>query len=286
MRKFFALALVAIAAAAFTACDTTGLMSGDNKTTTNGLEYKIVEDKDDSVAKVGNVLELYLTVRNHKDSVLGSTYQRNTGPDIVTLTAPSRRMDLMGGLVLLSAGDSAIFYIPTDSMFAGQAAANRPAYLPAGSKLAYHIRVKNRYSDRGAIVTKQLESLKAFAATKSLKVEQDADGILYAITEKKSTKANLPDDSVAIAYKGTTLAGTIFDESGQRGPYGVILGQGRVIPGWDKGLLHFGEGDKGYLMVTSDKAYGDGGDGTGLIPPFTPLIFEIEIVKNYGSKKQ
>lgn len=283
MRKLILIAAIAASSLGLISCSETNTTTGDLKVTANGLKYKIVKDVDDSTAKVGNILELYLTARTEKDSILGSTYQRNAGPDLIPITPPSRSMDLMGGLTLLSAGDSAIFYLPTDSMFFGNEE-RRPPYFPKGSYVCYHIKVKSRLKDRSELITRQNTQLKEFAATKGLKVEED-NGVMYAITEKKSTSNALPGDSILVSYKGTKLDGQVFDESTGRGPYGLVLGKSSVIQGWTQGLTHFGKGDKGYLLINSDLGYGDQGDGVGVIPPFTPLIFEIEIADLIAKKK-
>lgn len=56
------------------------------------------------------------------------------------------------------------------------------------------------------------------------------------------------------------------------------LGSGQVIKGWDLGVPCMLEGETRELVVASDLAYGAAGRGAS-IPPNTPLIFTIELVK-------
>ena len=70
-----------------------------------------------------------------------------------------------------------------------------------------------------------------------------------------------------------------FDSSKDQGkPFSFILGEGQVIPGWDKGIVGMKTGGKRKLIV--GPAYGYGSTGaTHLIPPNSSLIYEIELIK-------
>ncbi len=61
-------------------------------------------------------------------------------------------------------------------------------------------------------------------------------------------------------------------------PLQVIVGAGRVIPGWDEGLLLINEGSKARFIIPSALAYGAQGNGDD-IKPYNTLVFDIELVK-------
>lgn len=85
-------------------------------------------------------------------------------------------------------------------------------------------------------------------------------------------------DTVVINYKGTLLDGTQFDSSYDRGvPFETKIGIGAVIKGWDVGVLGMKVGGKRKLTIPSSMAYGEQGAG-GVIPPNSPLIFEMELL--------
>ncbi|MES2742901.1 MAG: FKBP-type peptidyl-prolyl cis-trans isomerase [Pseudomonadota bacterium] len=72
--------------------------------------------------------------------------------------------------------------------------------------------------------------------------------------------------------------GTQFDSSVGRGPFEFPLGRGAVIKGWDQGVQGMKVGGKRTLIIPSELAYGARGAGGGMIPPNSPLIFEVELL--------
>jgi len=75
--------------------------------------------------------------------------------------------------------------------------------------------------------------------------------------------------------------GKMFDTSATRGtPFGLMVGAGKVIKGWDEGLVGMKEKNaKRLLIIPPDKGYGEKGTGNGLIPPNSTLVFEIETLQ-------
>ena len=76
--------------------------------------------------------------------------------------------------------------------------------------------------------------------------------------------------------------GKKFDSSLDRGsPFSFPLGGGRVIAGWDEGVVGMKVGGKRTLVIPSDMAYGKRGAG-GVIPPDATLIFDVELLDVKG----
>ena len=59
-------------------------------------------------------------------------------------------------------------------------------------------------------------------------------------------------------------------------PVSMAVGVGRVIPGWDQGLILLNKGAKATFIVPSELGYGE--HGNQMIGPYTPLVFDVEIV--------
>ncbi len=84
---------------------------------------------------------------------------------------------------------------------------------------------------------------------------------------------------VTVHYTGTLTNGKKFDSSLDRNePFQFTLGEGRVIQGWEQGLIGMKVDGKRKLTIPASLAYGDQGAGSS-IPPGATLIFEIELLK-------
>lgn len=74
-------------------------------------------------------------------------------------------------------------------------------------------------------------------------------------------------------------AGKKFDSSLDRGdPFVFPLGGGRVIRGWDEGVVGMKVGGSRKLVIPGALAYGARGAGGGLIPPNATLIFDVQLL--------
>ncbi|KIA80945.1 MULTISPECIES: FKBP-type peptidyl-prolyl cis-trans isomerase [Chromobacterium] len=80
-------------------------------------------------------------------------------------------------------------------------------------------------------------------------------------------------------YTGWLEDGTKFDSSVDKGrPFQCVIGTGRVIKGWDQGMMGMKVGGKRKLWVPAHLAYGERQIGDR-IPPNSNLVFEIELLE-------
>ncbi|KAK8817138.1 FK506 binding protein [Blastocystis sp. ATCC 50177/Nand II] len=98
----------------------------------------------------------------------------------------------------------------------------------------------------------------------------------------------VPDDCSQKAANGNTVTvhytgylyknGMKFDSSLDRNaPFSVRLGAGRVIKGWEEGLLGMCAGEKRRLIIPAKLGYGMRGAG-GIIPGGATLVFDVEML--------
>ena len=111
-------------------------------------------------------------------------------------------------------------------------------------------------------------------------VQTTASGLQYLVLTKGTGIKPTASDTVLVNYKGTLLNGTEFDSSYKRNePLSLPLSG--VIAGWTEGMQLMPTGSKYRFFIPYNLAYGERGAG-GDIPPYSTLIFEIELLKVNG----
>ena len=118
------------------------------------------------------------------------------------------------------------------------------------------------------------EQIAAYVEEKEFEnVEITTTGLRFIpITTLSGGSALVNNDEVVIKYKGTLLNDAVFDE----GEFTVRLGTNAVIPGFEEGIKKMKVGEKAIIIFPSDIGYGT--NGSGSIPPFSPLLFEVEVL--------
>lgn len=84
---------------------------------------------------------------------------------------------------------------------------------------------------------------------------------------------------ITVQYRGFLADGTQFDSSYDKGrAFQCVIGTGRVIKGWDQGMMGMKVGGKRNLFVPAHLAYGEREIGNK-IPANSDLSFEIELLE-------
>src|SRR3989338_955724 len=106
----------------------------------------------------------------------------------------------------------------------------------------------------------------------------EIQGMQVEIQREGKGVAAKDGDLVTVHYTGTFADGTKFDSSLDRNAqFTFMVGKGKVIKGWDLGVIGMKVGEKRKLTVPPTLAYGTKGFLT--IPPNATLTFEVELLK-------
>lgn len=260
--------------------------------------------------KEGDIVQVILVVKNDKDSILtDSKDPKFNRPGTNYYEFPLMKPEFKGsfeqGLTIMSVGDSASFLVNVDSMYKGK---DLPPFLKKNSLLTYEaklIKIKSK-EEADKEQQKMAEEQKVMAELRKneepkalakylednkITTKPTANGLYYIETVKGKGAKAAKGDKVKVNYTGRLLDGSVFDTSDkataqaagtfdERRPYEPIeltLGEGRVIAGWEQGLLLMNEGSKGKLIIPSSLGYGE--QSGGPIPPYSTLVFDVELVK-------
>ena len=108
-----------------------------------------------------------------------------------------------------------------------------------------------------------------------------AGGVVVGIKKEAPEDAPkiLPGTIVKMDYAGWLPTGCLFDSSFLPGmnPLSFLVGNNQAIPGIEESLLTLKKGNIARIVIPPEKAYGPNGI-SGLIPPNSPLYFEVEIL--------
>ncbi|TAF64817.1 MAG: FKBP-type peptidyl-prolyl cis-trans isomerase [Cytophagales bacterium] len=260
----------------------------------SGISYILFAAKEKGKkVETGDILSLSVVVKNHKDSVLQSSYDAGFAYEVTT-QPPQFAGDPSEVLYQMQAGDSVITFIPIEMLIKGMGQDpndpnSYPVYAPKGTELKYLMKIhsikdaKTAEAEKenaiGAMKKEQEETIQKYLKNNNLQSVALPSGLHVIITknapEGRKAQAN---DMVAVHYKGYLLNGEVFDESYQRGePIEFTLGVGQVITGWDEGIGQMRIGEKAKLIIPSYLGYGEKGAG-GVIPPNAILVFDVELM--------
>lgn len=274
------------------------------KTTANGLEYMIAkhDDANKITPKPGDFVEIHIVVHLNtgtKDTILTDSRKNNDGkPFSFPFQKPQGgKVDLMEGFGMMAAGDSAIFRIPVDS-FAKQGPL--PPFMKKGMKLEYNtvmVSIKSQEQKKADDDAKAVQQktdddkkLQDYFTKNSLKPTKTASGLYYSITKEGAGNMAQAGQNVTVRYTGKTLEGIEFDSNVDTAfhhtePFSVVIGQGRVIRGWDEGLALLKKGSKATLYIPSPLAYGPQSPSPK-IAPNSILMFDVEVTDIKDAPKQ
>lgn len=107
-------------------------------------------------------------------------------------------------------------------------------------------------------------------------VKTTESGLQYIVLKQGKGKKPKTTDRVKVHYHGTTIDGTVFDSSVDKGvpsEFGVT----QVIKGWTEGLQLMKVGSKYKFFIPQELAYGQN-PRPGIIKPYMALIFEVELL--------
>lgn len=278
MIKNKTIALILSAGIALTGCE----QSSDNgiKRTSDGLMYRIVKDEPGELhPQIKDNVKMHVNIRIGDSVMLNSRKMNGNNPFEFPLMEGTFKSDWVNGVSLLTAGDSAIFYIPVDTA-KKYAQGQFPEFAKSGDTVTYEVFLVS-FESANAQLEKDDEQLQTYFQENNLNPQKTESG-LYYIIEQEGNGANIErGQKVTVNYTGQTLAGEKFDSNVDPDfqhvePFVFAAGVGQVIPGWDEGILLLKKGSKARFFIPSPLAYGSRGMGPK-IGPNSILIFDVEI---------
>jgi FKBP-type peptidyl-prolyl cis-trans isomerase FkpA len=274
-----------------------------------GVQYRFIKHDAKGANPVeGNVVRVSMlwTAKNAKgngDTVYRDSHLKGFGDSLGTIPIALKKSFngcLEQGIMMMAKGDSAVFRIKGDSLFLktfGCPPDKLPHAINGNTIFTFSIKLVSFQTQQEAMAEKQAEMQKRMAKSQArkgqeatdiatylkknnLNITPDADSIFYLQTTKGTGPQVKEGDSLEVKYTGMFLDGNVFDKSDRgtgKGTFPVIYSKHvSLIQGWISVLGKMNEGDKVRVLIPSKMGYG--ARGMGQIQPYTPLIFDMEIV--------
>ena len=174
------------------------------------------------------------------------------------------------GLTYMKEGGKARLIIPSDIGFGRYSYGNLPGY----STLIYDIELIEVIKDPVAHEASLLEN---YLTENDITIDPTASG-LYYIEELEGT-GNFPvqGNSCVVNFTGKLIDGRIFSKVLGADTYTFTIGITEIIAGFQEGVYLMKPGGKATFIIPSDIAYGSEGSPNRVIPPYSTLIFEVEL---------
>jgi len=101
-------------------------------------------------------------------------------------------------------------------------------------------------------------------------------GLQYKVLKQGDGAIAKATDKVRVKYEGRLTDGTVFDSTEKHGGKPATFAPNQVIKGWTEALTMMPVGSKWQLYIPHELGYG--GRPAGSIPPYSTLIFDVEVV--------
>ncbi len=264
------------------------------ETTETGLEYYFFEKTDGRKPELNEILSVYMVYRI-QDSIIFDSQQMGM-PMFLPMMASEYPGDIYEGFAMMAVGDSVIFRTDAASFYVHTAGMpEAPDYVKPGDQMIFDIRLLSVMNEdefaqeQQRLMEEQMAAdmqraddeeglMLEYLRQEGITVSPTESGLYYVELQAGDGPQPDPGNMVAVHYEGRLLDGTVFDSSYDRNqPLEFRLGQRQVIPGWDEGISYMRVGGKARLIIPSYLAYGERGAG-GVIPPFSTLVFDVELV--------
>ncbi len=266
-------------------------------TTESGLKVQMINDVDSEKPEDGQIMTLNMTYQDAEGEEMFNTSDRGEPVPIQYVDSVWKNSGVFyEAMSLLTIGDSISFSLNAEEFFKNTFKVEVPDTINKDSDISFNIGLvdamsRNQYAEyRNKLYTERREkifaeklvedgaSIDQFLEDNDIEATKTESGLRYIITEEGNGPKPEEGQTVVVHYNGELLDGTKFDSSYDNGkPFSFVLGQGRVIKGWDEGIALLNKGDKATLFVPSPLGYGERQAGE-VIKPYSILKFDVELI--------
>jgi len=268
-------------------CDEPSKYPGYTKTD-SGIYYKLHSfSESKKQVKEGDYVTADIYYRTMKDSTFFEGRRK------LQVTKPSFEGSIDECFLMLSKGEKATFILPAQQFFNKTLETNLPLFMDSTDNMKItldllEVQRKDEFLKEKEAFLNWIDDfgeyekvlLKQFLDQKKINTQPTKSGVYRVVIEQGDGPGVQEGDTVLVHYEGKFLNGKFFDSTKQRKqPFEFVYGQKwQVIEGMEEVIGLMNEGEKALAILPSDVAFGKTGSSTGIIPPYTSVIYEVTLV--------
>jgi FKBP-type peptidyl-prolyl cis-trans isomerase len=270
----------------------------------SGIDYKIIKDVPGTKVPMGDYIMVHAVTKANDTVISNSRQMANNEPQAAQVSEPKFAGDPMEVINMLTAGDSVVIRVPGDVFrkanpgmpehiksleFDIQVASVKTKAQFDNEQKAAQAKMMEEQAKQQAEADKKAEGQKIiddkliseYLAANKIKATKTASGLYYKIDAPGTGEQIKAGQTLDVMYEGKLLNGKVFDanmgpQAKRNTPISFAVGTGRVIKGWDEGLLLLKKGSKATFYIPSPLAYGPQSMGND-IPANSVLVFDVEV---------
>jgi len=259
------------------------------KKTKSGIYFKLTQFGESSVkAKPGDYITADITYKTINDSVFFEGRRK------IKVTEPSYFGSVDECFLMLAEEEKASFILSAKDFFHKTLETTLPRFIDDDAPMIIDIDMVDIQTEEEYIREKEaflhwIEDfgdyekviLRQYIEQEKIDIEPTASGLYHLIVAEGNGNAVYTGDTITVHYEGHFLNGKFFDSTKRRNsPFQFVYGKKwQVIEGLEEAIGRMTEGEKALFILPSQIGFGETGSSTGIIPPYTSTVFEVELVE-------
>jgi len=259
------------------------------KESKSGFYYKLEKFGESSQkAKPGDYITADISYLTINDSLFFEGRRK------LQITDPSYPGSIDECFLMLAQDEKATFIISAADFFGKTLETTVPEFLQATNEMKVSIDIievqtENDYYREKEAFLNWIEDfgdyekviLRQFIEQQKIAISPTTSGLFHLILKAGEGESVQIGDTVTVHYEGKFLNGKFFDSTKRRNsPFQFVYGKKwQVVSGLEEAIGRMKAGERSIFILPSQIAFGETGSSTGIIPPYTSTIFEVELLE-------
>ena len=269
-------------------CDYFSKYPGYNKTKT-GIYYQLMQFGESSEkAKPGDYMTVDILYTTMNDSVFFEGRRK------LQITEPTYEGAIDECFLMLAEEEKATFIISANNFFTKTLETSLPDFLNEEEPMKVLIDVIDIQTEEEYIMEKEaflnwIEDfgdyekvvLRQYVEQKKIDIEPTKSGLYHIILKEGIGEKVFLGDTLIVHFEGKFFNGKFFDSTKRRNsPFQFVYGKKwQIIEGLEEAIGRMVEGEKSLFILPSKLGFGETGSSTGIVPPYTSTLFEVELLE-------